>query len=218
MRNGLVKTELQRSEDARHSAESELTNTKELMARNAQVLADSMERSRILEEELGQIQGAARSVVIVVLEPRPRSSAFVADLSEIPGEVAGLITHGFFHGASGVLTLVESHHQTLDFEVVRRGYTAGWSANQLRELGQSLVPVVTAIEEATTAKWVKEAHHVEREATLGRGGVQSIEAESSAAPTGQAPNHGNPPVDPTVWLLPSTSSANADAGPWWKDL
>jgi hypothetical protein len=56
----------------------------------------------------------------------------------------------------------------LDFEAVGRGYTIGWSANWLRELGHSLVPVATAIAEATTAEWVKEAHRAERGATLGR--------------------------------------------------
>jgi hypothetical protein len=45
-----------------------------------------------------------------------------------------------------------SHYLTLDFEVVGRGYTAGWSTDRLRELGQSLVPVTTAMVEATTAE------------------------------------------------------------------
>jgi hypothetical protein len=30
-----------------------------------------------------------------------------------------------------------------------------WATDQLRELGESLVPVATAITEATTAEWVK---------------------------------------------------------------
>jgi hypothetical protein len=75
------------------------------------------------------------------------------------------------------------------------------------------VPVAMAIMEVTTAEWVKEAHQVEREATLGRGSIQSTKAESSTALTGPAPNHGNPPVDPAVRLLLSTSSANVDEGP-----
>jgi hypothetical protein len=55
------------------------------------------------------------------------------------------------------------------------------------------VPAKVAIAEATTAEWVKEARRMETEATLGRGGGQSIEAESSAAPTGR-PCNAAPPV------------------------
>jgi hypothetical protein len=55
--------------------------------------------------------------------------ALAADLMEILGEVAGLITDGVFHGASGVLTSVASHHPILDFEAVGRGCTTGWSAD-----------------------------------------------------------------------------------------
>jgi hypothetical protein len=94
----------------------------------------------------------------------------IADISKIPGKVVGLITDGVFHGASRVLTLVASHHSTLNFEAVRRGYATGWSTDQLHELDQSLVPIAIAIAEATTAEWVKEARRMEREATLGRGG------------------------------------------------
>jgi hypothetical protein len=50
---------LQRSKDACHAAESKLTSAKKLMAWNVQALADSLERNRVLEEELGQLRGAA---------------------------------------------------------------------------------------------------------------------------------------------------------------
>jgi hypothetical protein len=49
-------------------------------------------------------------VVTEVLGHRPGSSALVIDLSEIPGEVAGLITYRVFHGTLGVLMLVALHH------------------------------------------------------------------------------------------------------------
>jgi hypothetical protein len=68
--------------------ESELATAKELMAQNAQVLADSLERSRVLEEELGHLRGASRLVVTEVLGPHWGSSALIVDLLEIPGERA----------------------------------------------------------------------------------------------------------------------------------
>jgi hypothetical protein len=74
-------------------------------------------------------------VVTEVLGPHLGSSALVADLSQILGEVAGLIINRVFHGASGVLTSVALHYPTLDFGVVRRGYATWWSADQLCELG-----------------------------------------------------------------------------------
>jgi hypothetical protein len=98
-------------------------------------LADSLGRSKALEEELGQLQGVAWLVVMEVLVPHPRSSALVTDLLEIPLEAAELITDGVFHSASGVLTSVASHYVTLDFEAVGRGYASRWSTDRLRELG-----------------------------------------------------------------------------------
>jgi hypothetical protein len=135
MRNGLLKSELQRLEDACRTAESELACAKGSLVRNAQALADSLERNRVLEEELCKLRGAARSVITEVLGPLPRSSTLVADLSQIPGEVAGLITDVVFHGASGVLTLVASQYPSLYFGAVERGYAAGWSADQPCKLG-----------------------------------------------------------------------------------
>jgi hypothetical protein len=88
-----------------------------------------------------------------------------------------------------------------------------WAIDQLRELGESLMLVTTVIAEATTAEWVKTARHTEREATLGSGGIQATEVESSAAPTVLAPGQGAPLVDPAAWPIPSTSSANVDRVP-----
>jgi hypothetical protein len=105
-------------EEARRVAESELAVTKEVVERNAQALVDYLGRSKVLQEELGQLRGVARSVVTDVLILRPRSSMLAANLSEIPDEVAGLITDGV---ALGVLTKVASHYPTLDFEAIGRG-------------------------------------------------------------------------------------------------
>jgi hypothetical protein len=54
-RKGLLKNTLQRSEDACRATESELASAGELMARNDQALVDSLERNRVLEEELSQL-------------------------------------------------------------------------------------------------------------------------------------------------------------------
>jgi hypothetical protein len=152
-------------------------------------------------------------VVTEVLRPRSGSSGLVADLSQILGEVAGLISDGVFHGTSGGLTSVASHYPTLDFGVVGRGYAVGLFADQLCELGQSLVPVATAIIETTTVEWVKEARCMEREAIRGLGGVQSTEAGSSTIQVEPALDQGNPPVNPATQLLSSASSSNADETP-----
>jgi hypothetical protein len=74
-------------------------------------------------------------VVTDVLRPCLGSNAPITDLSQIPGEVAGLITNGVFHGTFGVLMLVVSHFPTLDFGAIERGYAARWSTDQLCELG-----------------------------------------------------------------------------------
>jgi hypothetical protein len=50
-----------------------------------------------------------------------------------------------------------------------------------------MVPVATAIAEATTMEWVKIARRAGRKGTLGSSGVQATEIESSAAATTLAP-------------------------------
>jgi hypothetical protein len=88
-----------------------------------------------------------------------------------------------------------------------------WVIDQLRELGESLVPIAMVIVEATTMEWVKTARHAEREATLGGDGIQATEVDSSAAPTVLSSNQGAPPVDPAARPLPSTSLTNVDGVP-----
>jgi hypothetical protein len=152
-------------------------------------------------------------VITEVVEPHSGSSALIADLLQFPGEVAGLITDGVFHGALGVLTSVASHCPSLGFRAVGRGYAARWSTNQRCELEQSLELLTTAITETTTSKWVKEVQCMEREVTRGGGGVHSAEAEPSAAPADSTLDEGNPPVDLGTRLPLPTSSANADEVP-----
>lgn len=140
-------------------------------------------------------------------------SALVANLFVILGEVLGLITDRVFHGASGVLMSVASHYPDLDFGPVGRSYAAGWSSDQIFELGRSLEPIAMAIAKTVTTEWVKEACWVEREATLGEDGTQATKAGSSAALTMQGPDQGSSSAEPATWPLPSTSSANADRAP-----
>jgi hypothetical protein len=48
-----MRNELKWLEEARRTAKSELATTKDVVARNAQVLVDSVGRGKVLEEELG---------------------------------------------------------------------------------------------------------------------------------------------------------------------
>lgn len=73
----------------------------EVVTCNTQALVDSLERNRVLEEELGLLQGMEQSVVTKILGPRPELRALITNLSEIPGEVLRLFTDGVFHGTSG---------------------------------------------------------------------------------------------------------------------
>jgi hypothetical protein len=88
-----------------------------------------------------------------------------------------------------------------------------WATDQLRELGESLVPAAMAIAEATTTEWVKAAHRAEREMALGSSGIQATKGRSRAALTALPPNQGAPSVDPAAQPLLSTSSANVDGVP-----
>jgi hypothetical protein len=94
--------------------------------------------------------------------------------------------------------LVASHYPTLDFGADGRGYAAGWSADQLCELGWSLEPVGTAMVEMTIADWVKEARRAKREVALNGNSGQPIAAELGATPTEPAPIRGSPSVNPAA--------------------
>jgi len=45
-----------------------------------------------------------------------------------------------FYGMLGVLTMVATHYPDLDFMAIYRGYTDGWSVDEIHALGESLVP------------------------------------------------------------------------------
>ena len=87
----------------------------------------------------------------------PSTSTHVVQLAEVPNEVRALISDGMFYGMSGVLTSVATHHPNLDFTAICRGYTDGWSTDEIHALGESLVPYAQMVAEQVTAQWVMEA-------------------------------------------------------------
>ena len=72
-------------------------------------------------------------------------------LAEVPNEVRVLISDDMFYDTSGVLTSVTTHHPNLDFMAIYRGYTDGWSADEIHALGESLVPHAQMVAEQVTA-------------------------------------------------------------------
>ena len=68
-------------------------------------------------------------------------------LAKVPDEVRALISDGMFYRMSGVLTSVATHHPDLDFAAICRGYTDGWSADEIHALGESLVPYAHMVAE-----------------------------------------------------------------------
>ena len=52
-----------------------------------------------------------------------------------------------------------THHPDLDFVTISRGYADGWSADEIHELGESLVPHAQMVAEQVTVQWVMEARH-----------------------------------------------------------
>lgn len=78
---------LEQLEESRRATESKLVIAQAVVTRSTRALADSLEKNRVLEEELGQLQSMVMSVVTKIIGPCPRSSMLVANLSEIPSEV-----------------------------------------------------------------------------------------------------------------------------------
>ena len=54
--------------------------------------------------------------------------------------VRDLIRSGLFYGASGVLTSVVTHHPNLDFATICSGYADGLSTEDIKLIGESLLP------------------------------------------------------------------------------
>ena len=80
----------------------------------------------------------------------PSTSTPAIQLAEVPNEVWALISDGMFFGTSEVLTSVVTHHPDLVFMTIYRGYTDGWSANEIHALGESLVPHAQMVAEQVT--------------------------------------------------------------------
>jgi len=56
-----------------------------------------------------------------------------------------------FYRMSGVLTSVAIHHHNLDYVAICRGYTDGWSIDEIHALGESLVPYAQMVVEQVIA-------------------------------------------------------------------
>ena len=79
------------------------------------------------------------------------TSTPAVQLTEVLNKVRALISDDMFYGTSGVLTLVATHHPNLDFVAIYRGYTDGWSADEIHALGESLVPHAQMVVEQVTS-------------------------------------------------------------------
>ena len=119
-----------------------------------------------------------------------------------------------FYETTGVLTSVVTHHPNLDFMAIYRGYTDGWSADEIHALGESLVPHAQMVAEQVTAQWVMEdrrssvAEDVHRE-----GVIQPVEGVETGSEASVVPPPTKPNVVPIGSELPSSLSTvpSADA-------
>jgi len=90
-------------------------------------------------------------MVSEVFGSRPSTSTPTNQLMEVSNEVQALISDSMFYRTSGVLTSVTTHHPNLDFMAIYRGYTDGWSADEIHALGESLVPHAQMVAGQVTA-------------------------------------------------------------------
>jgi len=122
-----------------------------VVSQSAEALDQSLEERCALEGELDQLRNIAQVVVSEVFGSRPSTSTPAVQLAEVPNEVRALISDIMFHGTSGVLTLMVTHHPDLDFTSIYRGYADGWSTDEIHALGESLVPYARMVVEQVTA-------------------------------------------------------------------
>ena len=61
----------------------------------------------------------------------PSTSAPAVQLAEVPNVVKDLVRSRLFYRASGVLTLVATHHLNLDFATICSGYAEGLSMEDI---------------------------------------------------------------------------------------
>ena len=92
-----------------------------------------------------------QEVVSEVFRTGPSTSTPAVQLAEVPNQVRALIFDGMFYGTWRVLTSVVTHHPNLDFMAIYRGYTDGWSADEIHALGESLVPYAQIVTDQVTA-------------------------------------------------------------------
>ena len=133
-----------------------------------------------------------------------------------------------FYKTLGVLTTVATHYPDLDFMAIYRGYTDGWSVDEIHALGKSLVLHAQVVAERVTTQWVMEACRSTVAADMHREDVvQPAEAaeagleasvilppsEPNVVPTAAEPST----VVPTTTELPSSSpiapATDAAGGP-----
>ena len=100
-----------------------------------EALAQSLEERCALEGELDQICNVVQVVISEVFRLGPSTSTPAVQLAEVPNEVWVLIFDGMFYGMTGVLTSLVTHHPDLDFTAICRGYTDGWSVDEIHALG-----------------------------------------------------------------------------------
>ena len=73
--------------------------------------------------------------------------------------VRDLIRSRLFYGASGVLTLVVTHHPNLDFATICSGYAEGLSMEDIQSIGESLLPHARSVVEQVSTQWVVDVRH-----------------------------------------------------------
>ena len=61
---------------------------------------------------------------------------------------------GLFYEASGVLTLVVTHHPNLDFATICSGYAEGLSTEDIQSIGESLLSHARLVSEQVSTEWV----------------------------------------------------------------